>query len=295
MAKRRRTRVRRCGDHFGGGFTLVELLVVIGIIALLISILLPALSRARSAANEVKCLANLRSIGQAANLHVNEHQGYLPIAGYIWSAGGATPAGLGDVSQRRFVYYQDGGQPRPMPLPGALAQYLSQDIRTDSRANLEADLMKGTVRKVFLCPSDVEGHPGTTIEDGGWVGPKSNYSYAFNEAALGWAESGSGGVTGHARTRAHLTAIPHAATVLFLSDGLPRTEFSDNQMDFYDHQSNISLWEATKGTDIAGTPSIFDRKRHRGRMNILFMDFHAQSVIIDEGNLKGVSLNVDFK
>src|SRR4051794_30624754 len=86
------------------GFTLVELLVVIGIIALLISILLPALSRARSAANEVKCLANLRSIGQAANLHANEHQGYLPIAGYIWSTGGATPAGLGDAGQRRFVY-----------------------------------------------------------------------------------------------------------------------------------------------------------------------------------------------
>lgn len=68
-------------------FTLIELLVVVAIIAVLMAILLPALSSAREQAKAVKCLSNLKQIGNVVFTYTNEYDGYIPMVytGLIWS------------------------------------------------------------------------------------------------------------------------------------------------------------------------------------------------------------------
>ena len=84
------------------GFTLIELLVVVAIIALLISILLPSLSRARELAKRAVCGANQKGIGVAMHIYSNDNDGWFPV--HYFNAGNAlNPVGGPSTSQVEYV------------------------------------------------------------------------------------------------------------------------------------------------------------------------------------------------
>ncbi|HWE97643.1 MAG TPA: prepilin-type N-terminal cleavage/methylation domain-containing protein [Tepidisphaeraceae bacterium] len=136
------------------GFTLVELLVVIGIIALLISILLPALQRARESANAIKCASNMRQIYQSLAMYAGENKNYLPV-----------PPLIGEIGPQYYWYAYPMLDLAVIDYDnGALWPYLGP-----SDAARQA---------VFTCPSDLGGVRTGTMQMSAIY--KRNFSYSFN-------------------------------------------------------------------------------------------------------------------
>ena len=148
------------------GFTLVELLVVIGIIALLISILLPSLSKAREQGNAIKCLSNLRQLGTAFQGYFNDNKSRFPFTA-VW-AGATTGAENED-----WIWWQNNvvpgnasffGRPVPDINGSALARYLGK-----------------VSAEMFRCPTDdVLNRKSMNAIDGPYP-----YSYTMNSRLNG--------------------------------------------------------------------------------------------------------------
>lgn len=125
------------------GFTLVELLVVIGIIAVLVAMLLPALTRARDASLGVQCLSNLRQLGAATHMYMNEFGGQMPICAYYKPG----PGGVTDpVADHRAVMENDWTT--------TLAVYLGRRdfVYDKSAARPNPDVNRKNKMQLYMCP-----------------------------------------------------------------------------------------------------------------------------------------------
>jgi len=171
------------------GFTLIELLVVVSIIALLVSILVPALSSAREQAKRAVCLSNLRQVGIAAELYLidNDYRFYEYLQGGMVSPA-AAEFGQGGIPAN--VNVQD--------LPPDDPQYI-QYINTRDWRPLNEYV---ETYDIWKCPSDKgkiphptynpAGSNTATIDPPSWKRPSRGASYMFNW--WGVAETLKGGM-----------------------------------------------------------------------------------------------------
>ena len=247
-------------------FTLVELLVVIGIIALLISILLPALNSARRSAANVKCLSNMRQLGTSLVMFSNDHKSWMVKQYWNWGPYGPNTAPT------------DWGYPDPL----AGWDYVLSSY-------------SGGSKDVLLCPSDDSGLIRGTLDDGKGSDGTGNYPGYSNQDLLEDNLPASYRFNASNNTAPMLaykvTQLLNSTRQIMISDGQPKNP--DGSVALHAVKSNDSV---VKGYESVGpvfwdnvtpyrhTPEgqafkgASDAQRPVFKLNYVFADGHAESL-----------------
>lgn len=242
-----------------GAFTLVELLVVIGIIAILISILLPALSRARAGAWNVQCLSNLRQIGTYMTLYASENNNAL-------------------MPKEQQV---NGGWIRWQMLLVMKYQRQAYSITSISDSSM-TERKRGVT--VLECPAD-DYSRGTSVVDR--AGPGMTYTYNGGFDKIFWI---SPSFTGRFHKYGRFN---HASDLILITEKQARTPGDSADANWINPNNYNGSWAGAQGKgpwahhgrDV-GERSFLDSNgwvyrlgRMKTYVNCLFVDGHAQPMV----------------
>lgn len=254
-------------------FTLVELLVVIGIIALLISILIPALNKARNQANAVKCSSNMRQIYMMCAMFAQDHKGHLPTAGFDTNGGNPT------LVDERVLWDQAG--------PG---------VANFDRGAIWPYLKGGKDAKmgVVYCPSDL----GENVAYGALTagsGVKRNFSYSINGYIMPAEDSRSFRAPGNQGAYIWgipLASVPNSARKIMIYEEIAPNDTFCWMFDWFNYST---LKQVPRGDDMPSarhqgqryanalrvqnaTSPDFIRYQTAGKGNHVFFDGHVETL-----------------
>jgi len=259
------------------GFTLVELLVVIGIIALLISILLPSLNRAREQAKRIQCASNLHQLAMAMIMYCNENRQYFPRSAPF------TYSGQPEYAED-WIWWQQASQNTSQgpnrnvlssPLVKFMAGYNTSSVPTPPASS-------SLLQAVFRCPSDPWQIHVQNSADGSSDGAYY-YSYSLNELMSSFTGNyfPTDYTTGQTMRPAYkISRVRHSADkVLFIEesmatidDGCADLPSCNNLMSLV-HDYTAKLPEAEPGQNgVAVLPNA------KCKSNVAFVDGHVDYV-----------------
>jgi prepilin-type processing-associated H-X9-DG protein/prepilin-type N-terminal cleavage/methylation domain-containing protein len=266
-------------------FTLVELLVVIGIIGLLVSILLPSLNRARAQANAVRCSANLRQIAIGWLMYGEANNGA--------SCPGRMPKFAAPATNVYWVGNGEQFRPRWFVTLGAQSSLWAYDQPSPNAAD---DNTKLVDNEVFLCP---------TVDD--WTNNR-NYPFGYNFQFLGNSRlrtDGSGRFINFPLkvNRVDASRTVMAADAMGTAAGKPRASRTAYRIDGSSDTSAVGnhAWSLDPPRLTADSDYCDDNNRspihrsapdprHLDRVNVAFCDGHVERMAMDE---MGYVMNAD--